>query len=78
MGEYADDYYRKEFAAKFGVDPGSMYEEDDKYAGKGKRKTRCAQCGKMVLGLSDHLKDKHHGDRNEKEEARIAAERRKK
>jgi hypothetical protein len=25
MGEYADDYYRKEVKEKFGFDPGSMY-----------------------------------------------------
>lgn len=46
MGEYADDYFRREVKSKFGFDPGS----NDKPAVKhGSNKTICPKCQKRVV-----------------------------
>jgi hypothetical protein len=58
MGEYADDYYRKEVKEKFGFDPGSMYAENKPKKTKN-HKTPCKLCGKFVAGMDDHLRDAH-------------------
>ncbi len=57
MGEYADDYYRREVMNKHGFDPGSMYGDKPK-----KAKPKCPKCGKAFKGeqgVSDHLRDYH-------------------
>ena len=58
MGEYADDYFRKEVRDKFGFDPGSMYGESKKNK---PQKVQCKVCGKRVkqAGLQDHMRDIH-------------------
>lgn len=59
MGEYADDYFRKEFKAAHWVDPGSMYSEKPR---KTKKLHRCAVCNKKFTteqGAVDHLRDYH-------------------
>lgn len=59
MGEYADDYFRAEFKRMHGVDPGSMYEDDD---GPARVKIRCKACGRVLRtpgALADHTRDKH-------------------
>lgn len=58
MGEYADDYYRREMISKHGFDPGSMYGDDE----PGKAKPKCKKCGKRCKsdqGVRDHLRDAH-------------------
>jgi hypothetical protein len=56
MGEYADDYFRKEVKDRFGFDPGSMYSES-----KATQKVQCKVCSKRVkaTGLKDHMRDAH-------------------
>lgn len=55
MGEYADDYFRREMKSKYGFDPGGT--EDLRVA-----KKQCPKCGKRVkeTGLADHMRDTHH------------------
>ena len=57
MGEYADDYFRKEVQDRFGFDPGSMYGESK----AGPQKVQCKVCGKRVkqVGMKDHMRDAH-------------------
>jgi len=58
MGEYADDYFRKEVKSMFGVDPGSMYSAKKKQKIE---KVPCKTCGKRVkpTGIQDHMRDAH-------------------
>ena len=59
MGEYADDYFRAEFKRMHGVDPGSMYPDDDRPE---RVKLMCPKCQRRVrtpCALSDHMRDKH-------------------
>lgn len=58
MGDYADDYFRKEVKDRFGFDPGSMYGESKS---KKPQKVPCKLCGKRVkpAGLEDHMRDAH-------------------
>jgi len=58
MGEYADDYWRREMNNQFGFDPGSMYGEDRKPKPK-KQKHKCGVCGGKFVGLLDHQRDAH-------------------
>ncbi len=58
MGEYADDYYRREVMSEHGFDPGSMYGDDTPK----KPKKACPKCGKHMKtdqGVRDHLRDYH-------------------
>lgn len=63
MGEYADDYFRKDVKRQFGFDPGSMYGDDKpkpkKTPKKQAPKVQCAICKKLVGGLSQHQFDVH-------------------
>jgi hypothetical protein len=57
MGDYADDYYRKEVKNTFGFDPGSMYLELIV-----KPKLKCGKCGKRFMSeisVKQHLRDYH-------------------
>ena len=58
MGEYADDYYRREVMNKHGFDPGSMYAD-----GKTReQKKNCSKCGKYFKSdkaVNDHMRDYH-------------------
>jgi hypothetical protein len=56
MGEYADDYFRKQVMSKHGFDPGSMYD-----SGKEPERAQCPICGKRMKkeGLADHKRDAH-------------------
>jgi hypothetical protein len=59
MGEYADDYYRRDVINKHGFDPGSMYNSDNRPT---KQKIICPRCGKRIKtdqGVDDHLRDYH-------------------
>lgn len=57
MGEYADDYFRKQVKAKFGFDPDSMYSISQPR----RDKTPCKVCGKKfgAVGMKDHVRDVH-------------------
>jgi hypothetical protein len=57
MGEYADDYFRREVMGKFGFDPGP----NDKGAKLTTKKVHCPKCGRRVkeIGLKDHLRTVH-------------------
>lgn len=61
MGEYADDYFRREVMGKFGFDPGP----NDKSAKLTTKKVPCPKCGRRVkeVGLSNHMRDAHGIDR---------------
>lgn len=55
MGEYADDYFRREIMGNYGFDPGSMYDDE-------KKNHKCPRCGKKFyqeISVTQHLKDKH-------------------
>jgi hypothetical protein len=67
MGEYADDYFRREVEAKFGFDPGP----NDKPTHKAKPgKVHCPTCQKRVkaVGLKDHMRDAHQTKENHENE----------
>jgi hypothetical protein len=56
MGEYADDYFRKEIMGTYGFDPGSMYEKSVL------KKHKCSKCGKKFeqeRSMTQHFNDKH-------------------
>lgn len=58
MGEYAEDYFRREVQSKYGFDPGTEKEgKKQKVASK----VQCKTCGKHVkaAGLTDHMRDAH-------------------
>lgn len=60
MGEYADDYYRRDVLHRYGFDPGSMYAEEKP---EEKPKKTCPKCGKHLKteqGVINHLRDYHH------------------
>jgi hypothetical protein len=57
MGEYADDYFRKEVKEMFGYDPGS-----GDYTKKPCIKFLCPKCKKKMkseISVKDHLRDYH-------------------
>ncbi len=58
MGEYADDYYRREVMNRHGFDPVSMYGDDKPK----KQKKNCPKCGKSFKSdqaVNDHMRGYH-------------------
>lgn len=56
MGEYAEEYFRREVKEKYGFDPGSIEDVPKK------TKPKCPKCGKVFSvkhAVLDHLRDYH-------------------